>query len=436
VASAGGKSIANRTTGIEDNVVLMPPKLPVCSATAAVPHFEPMRNWRLSVAWKRSCEEKNYEMEYPFGRNFCWIGLKKKCHANLKAHYSWVQLQQMAAEDGVTPPGSQFFPLEQPDVCDQSIFGMSRNWTETDRSRARDWFENHVKIYVLNLPQYKERWKMISTRLRSLQMGVTRVRGVDMRKPGALQHAKKAGWVPHGFNFTRAQVNAYTWKHQMGSILGTLGCATAHFKAQQKILADGSPLAVVLEDDSWLEDDFVERLWSLVHEELPCDWEVVSLMSRCPYGLCISQHLARIQPDANEPAWGCHHGVNWGMHGVLYRTDTLARVQAKWQHTVFNEERPRCMDVDVALASISDEVAFYAVPSVQDPGFLRERDYGSVRWDINNAATTLSTTTTRTTSTTIDTTKTIMNTTTVASTASPSGHPPAAGAYIDLPAAG
>merc|ERR1719270_1158316 len=77
---------------------------------------------------------------------------------------------------------------------------------------------------------------------------------------------------------------------------------------------------------------------------------------------------------------------------MLYRTASLAHVQKHWKNTVFNESRPRCLDVDVALASISDRVGFYAVPSVQDPGFLRETDHRSARWDINMAGTTTTTT--------------------------------------------
>merc|ERR1711879_574806 len=59
------------------------------------------------------------------------------------------------------------------------------------------------------------------------------------------------------------------------------------------------------------------------------------------------------------------------MGGMLYRTKMLAKVQRLWKRTVFDANRPHCMDVDVALASISDQVAYYAVPAVQDPGFFR-----------------------------------------------------------------
>jgi len=216
-----------------------------------------------------------------------------------------------------------------------------------------------------------------------------------------LEEAKEQGWVPREFNFTRAQEVAYSDKHQMGPILGTLGCASAHFKVQSKVLEDGAALAIVLEDDSYVVSDFVERIWHLVLRELPCDWEVTSLYSRCPFGTCISRHLTRVQPDTNEPEWRCRQGVNWGMQGVVYRTNRLEAVQRHWHSTVFDVERPHCMDVDVALASISDRVGYYAVPSVQDPGFLKEADQGSARWKINQAATTKppTTTTARTTTT-------------------------------------
>jgi GR25 family glycosyltransferase involved in LPS biosynthesis len=270
-----------------------------------------------------------------------------------------------------------------------------------DRSSARDWFESHVRVYVLNLPSDEKRWERSFAALSAQRVRATRVFGVDMRGPGALETAKESGWMPRGFNITRAQEVAAEPRQRLeGSILGTVGCASAHFKAQAQALDEGAGLALVLEDDSLPEPDFVERLWSLVREELPCDWQVASLMSRCPYGKCVTKHLLRVQPDGNEPAWGCRHGVNWGMHAMLYRTDSLREVQRAWKARVFNEETPRCLDVDVALASISDEVAYYAVPSSQMPGFLREGDGHSARWDINMAQTTAAPSTVTTTVTT------------------------------------
>lgn len=311
--------------------------------------------------------------------------MKDECHANLKKHLPWTTIQERAAKNGNTVPVSlsPFFPLEFPELCDRPQNGVSRKWSTEDWKQSYRWAEDNLNFYVLNLPQDVKRWEKISARLDVLSVRAKRVQGVDMRVEGALDKAKAAGWVRQDFDFNASQTTANSQQQHMGNILGTLGCATAHFKAQAQAIEDNGPLAVVFEDDSWPEDDFIPRLWHLVTTELPCDWEVTALMSRCPYGRCISEHLVRVQPDGNEPAWRCHQGVNWGMHGVLYRIETLQHIQKKWKAAVFNEENPHCMDVDVALASISDQVGYYAVPAVQKPGFLVEQDLGSSRWNIN-----------------------------------------------------
>jgi len=367
----------------------------MCNATVPVPRSEPLREWNLSPVWRRSCEAKNHHNLVPQDRNWCWVGIKQECHWNLKAHFSWGELQAKAARKGNAPPvrDAPFHPLENPQVCDRKDLGIVRRFTLAENAMAREWFKQHVRVYVLNLPADTERWNMISARLRDLDIQATRVFGVDMRVEGTLKSAKQQGWVPLDFNFTYAQEVAYLPKHNMGSVLGTLGCAAAHFKVHDAIVADGAPLGLVLEDDSWPVDNFVPRLWRLMREELPCDWNVLALYSRCPYGACVSPHLARVQPDGNEPAYRCRQGVNWGMHAIVYRTETLREVQKHWRKQVFNEERPHCMDVDVALASISDKVGYYAVPNVQEPGFVRETNHRSARWDINQAALTTTTST-------------------------------------------
>lgn len=366
-----------------------------CNISARSMQYLPLRSWDLSPIWRRSCEEKNHKKSLAQERNWCWVGVKRQCHWNLKNHYPWLKLQHMAAKAGAAPPVrfEPFSGLDQQQICDVPEHGRSRKWSAQQKASAHVWFAKMVKVYVLNLPSDVERWQMISARLKGLKMQATRVEGVDMRVRGALWTAKQKGWVPKEFNFSRAQEMAYQPRQEMGSILGTLGCASAHFKVQAQILAERPPLAVVLEDDSWPIDDFVIRLWALVHEELPCDWQITSLYSRCPYGTCVSPRLARVQPDMNEPEWRCRQGVNWGMHAMLYRLDALPHFQQVWRQTVFNHQNPHCMDIDVALASISDKVSYYAVPNVQDPGFVRETNHPSARWSINQAASTTSTST-------------------------------------------
>merc|ERR1712187_790076 len=67
----------------------------------------------------------------------------------------------------------------------------------------------------------------------------------------------------------------------------------------------------------------------------------------------------------------------------MLNTEALTRVRQKLQEAVFNEERPHCLDLDVALASLSDKVAYYAVPFVQNPGLISELKMGSDRVSID-----------------------------------------------------
>jgi len=69
---------------------------------------------------------------------------------------------------------------------------------------------------------------------------------------------------------------------------------------------------------------------------------------------------------------------------MLYQKDRLAHVEEKLFNTVWQTEKPACLDIDVALASLSDKIRYYAVPGVQEPGLLTEGSMGSIREEINH----------------------------------------------------
>merc|ERR1719240_2327679 len=113
------------------------------------------------------------------------------------------------------------------------------------------------------------------------------------------------------------------------------------------------PLALILEDDVWLHDDIFQRLWYIVENELPCDWSVLSLKSRCPYGKCVAPHVSRVLPDGNVDKSVCRKGANYGCHGMLYRVKHLDAARRILFNTVWQDDRPKCLDVDVAWAFVS-----------------------------------------------------------------------------------
>ena len=133
------------------------------------------------------------------------------------------------------------------------------------------------------------------------------------------------------------------------------------------------PLALILEDDAWLTDGFASKLRELLRSEAPCDWQIISLKSRCPFGQCVSSHLSQVRQEPGDD--GCS-GLNFGFLGMLYRVSALRSIDEQLQKAVW---RGRCYDIDVALAGISDRLAYYAVPAVQVPGLLHEMHFPSLR---------------------------------------------------------
>merc|ERR1712129_72746 len=324
-------------------------------------------------------------------RNWCWVGLKESaCYQRWGDHQPWIDMQKLAFHAGFAVNQS-FAPLQHPELCDERHLGSPRSWSKADWHNAKKWFEDVVAVYVLSLPDEAKRLDGISTRLAELEIPFTAVWGADLRMEGAMEAAQRDGLVPETFNATLAQLQALNVENDMGryhsgGIAGTIGCLAGHFHAQAHATKYPSPLSVIFENDVSPADDFVPRLWSLVTKELPCDWQVVSLASRCAYGKCVTPHLTRVQPDRNVPSSRCHHGVNIGFQGMLYRTSEIKNLHSAWKPVAFDESRPHCLDVDVALAAISDRVQYYAVPNSHGPGMLQELWYNfSIRQEINVA---------------------------------------------------
>lgn len=334
------------------------------------------------------------------GRDYCWQATKiRACYGQ----HTWLEAQEQAAAAGQTmsPHLVPFPALQDSDVCDKPQLGAEITPADVDyevKLAAQGWFRSNVAVFVLNLPTAVQRWRSISTRLAELGIEATRIPGVDVSSLGALEKAKQEGILPGHWDFDQSEKqmsrllqnsSATTIRRYVtGYGVGTVGCAAAHLRAM--IMAEndavhlGKPLVLILEDDTWLESDFIIKLQRLLREEAPCDWQIISLRSQCSFGKCISPHLSRVQPDGNEPKEMCRRGVNYGFYAMLYRASTLGEVAHKLAKQVWDVSKPACLAQDIALASISNEVAYYAVPSSQVPGFLQHgTGGGSVRSDLN-----------------------------------------------------
>jgi len=368
----------------------------LCNTSVAPVASKDIRNWsaagkfELPQLWMESCKRVPGP---PFaahwqGQNWCWEWVKHEgCYAE-HASLSWYEAQERVADQGLAPfpDVSPLQALQRPELCDR---GAQHNGTgraeigAAEAEAAKVWMRDTVAVYVLNLATDTERLQSISANLQSLGVDFTRVEGVDLASPDARAEALSNGLVPSDFSLEVAQQRANTNFQSMDGILGTVGCAAAHLNAMSAAVAgsavDARQLALILEDDVVLEADFVPRLRRLLEAEAPCDWTAISLKSQCPFGRCVSRQLSRVLPDVNEPADRCRHGVNYGFFAMLYKQSELPALRSMLAKTVWDQERPHCLDVDVALASISDKVAYYAVPSSMKPGFLTTGSMGSAR---------------------------------------------------------
>jgi len=361
-----------------------------CNPAAPKAHFsERPARWEVPEVMKDLCrlklEEHHDGINHGISRNWCWVAIKHQCKKLNKVKQPWSEVWEIARENNGVPTVLQdrFDPLEHPEICDQPSSGQSIARTPTEWQESHAWFKQHVAVYVLTLATDTKRWQNMHEQLQKLGVSATRIEGVDLQKPGSLVEARQSGWIPDSFDMEQAERQCQHVATKCG-LRGTAGCASAHFKAQIQAHADGFPVALILEDDTHIQDEFVPRLWSMVKTELPCDWDVVSLNSKCPFGRCVSKQLSRVQPDFNEHEQDCHFRVNFGTHGVLYRTERLPSIRQLMQNSTFDVMRPKCMDIDVALASISNRLAYYAVPAVQSPGFLAHiTEFGSTRVAIN-----------------------------------------------------
>lgn len=326
------------------------------------------------------------------GENWCWQWMKHIGCYHSSGTMTWLEAQNRTASFRLAPPveEARMEPLAEPGICEHASFGAPVHDAQPEEvNEAQAWFDANVSVFVLNMPDDFDRLQYMSTRLRQLGISFERIPGIDMSQSGAYAKAKRSGLISKEFNFSIANAVAKTEYQNMEGIVGTVGCAAAHLRAMAFAVSQGNvtgrPLALILEDDAELEDDFVVKLRRLVTTEAPCDWEAISLRTMCPYGICVSPHLTRVLPDGNEPVDRCRHGVNYGFYAMLYPAHALESVHERLCKTVWNNSRPHCLDVDVALASISNEVAYYAVPGFQNPGFLSTGHVESRRGEINMA---------------------------------------------------
>lgn len=382
---------------------------PFCNASQKVLSVTAPRKLEFPKDWTEKCEDYSHVQSsgawgWP-GRNYCWDRVKgAACYGKTPdeplKNWWWAQEAAWRAGRGVPHPNEiPMHGLANPQLCDYPQFGAhTTDVTDAEWAEALKFIRKNVDIYTVNLPTSTDRWAAMQGKLHALGLNITRLPGVDLRVENGLEKAQDEGLIPKDWSYGMASKEVWKlMKYTSGENeklivddwmgIGTVGCAAAHMRAQllAKNMSEDhlKPLAIILEDDVEFQDDFVVKLHRLITQEVPCDWQVVALTSRCAYGECVGKHLTRVMPDGNEPEENCHGGVNYGMYGQLYRVSELQDIHDKLWKRIWNHTNVACVPVDIAMSRISDEIAYYAVPMSQYPGLISEGEGPSDRLGVN-----------------------------------------------------
>jgi len=144
------------------------------------------------------------------------------------------------------------------------------------------------KIYVISVNRNIHKFNRVENRLRKTlgNVEIERIQAVD-REELTEAWLKEEGVTPSPL-----------WKEPWGDrtfTKGDIACAISHTKAWEKIISDGTKVALLLEDDVVLCDDFVEGCQNIENEVKEFDYIYLArkpIDDAC-FDLPVSEHLVR-----------------------------------------------------------------------------------------------------------------------------------------------
>lgn len=143
------------------------------------------------------------------------------------------------------------------------------------------------KVYVINVNRSINKFHRVENRLKKAfgDVEIERVSAIDREE-------LTEGWLNE-----KGVVPSPLWKEPWGNrtfTKGDIACAISHMKAWEKIILDGTKVALLLEDDVVLKDDFKEGCQHIENEIKVFDY---IYLARNPVSkdseLVVSEHLVR-----------------------------------------------------------------------------------------------------------------------------------------------
>eukprot|EP00451_Oxyrrhis_marina_P026216 CAMPEP_0204341736 /NCGR_PEP_ID=MMETSP0469-20131031/23579_1 /ASSEMBLY_ACC=CAM_ASM_000384 /TAXON_ID=2969 /ORGANISM="Oxyrrhis marina" /LENGTH=1401 /DNA_ID=CAMNT_0051326507 /DNA_START=248 /DNA_END=4453 /DNA_ORIENTATION=- len=287
------------------------------------------------------------------GLNGCWLAMQSVASMQTFGEHPepipWGMIQEQLALGGVTPPSSVFRlnPLIRPELCDHP----SAPPALTGTLEIRKWVQG-LRVLVIN---ETGRAADVQDEIRgALGIVAEVVSWVNLTDPAESLLGQHEGFVMDGF-----------FAGVVDKVRDAERTAT-HFKALRMGMKGKQDQVLVLEDTASLGHDFASRVAATV-QATPCSWQVLSLRSELPYGECMNSFVSRVSPNLNSNSLLCNFGTNFRSVAMLYRRKHIQHViDAVWPRS-WNVATPACQSFDVALASTSRNIQYFAVPGFHHP---------------------------------------------------------------------
>jgi len=165
-----------------------------------------------------------------------------------------------------------------------------------------------MKIFVINLKKDINRRLQISQRLESLNLDYEIFEGTN----GKELKANEINLIYQRYNSRKKRMRELTH--------GQIGCASSHLNLYMEILKRDLEMALILEDDAVLMDNFVEAM-QLVNY-LPKNWEIFLLgysSSRdipCHFRVHLPKEIYKFGVGVSPKKRGCLHGYIINQRGA------------------------------------------------------------------------------------------------------------------------
>ena len=164
-----------------------------------------------------------------------------------------------------------------------------------------------IPVLVINLDRSKERWEGLVARAAALDISPKRIPAVD---GNAIEPSGRNGLHAGRFKLWHGRT-------PMGS---EYGCYMSHIHALDRVVSEGWPYAVVLEDDADFLPDFVPRLEALTR--LASAPGIVKLYNHRTRGF-----VTKERSDAGDLVGRCIHGPLGSAMGYLVSGPAARRLR-------------------------------------------------------------------------------------------------------------